>query len=224
VIIAVAGEDRRYLHTFGANALLTAGDIAASAFETAEVIYVGGYLILPGFREDELAPRLAGARARGAKTILDVAAPAGREPSLEAASRLLPHVDYFVPNVDEARALTGESDPRRQAGMLIEQGAATVMIKRGEKGIYVRSRSDAFELDAPAIAVVEPSGAGDGFAAGLAVGILEGWDLATTVRFASVIGASACSALGCAAGIFTRAEADAFVSEHPLPIRAATRH
>jgi sugar/nucleoside kinase (ribokinase family) len=220
VIIAVVGEDRRYLHTFGANAVLGAEDIVPSAFETADVIYIGGYLILPALLEDELAPRLAAARARGTKIILDVAAPAGGEPSLEAASLLLPHADYFVPNVDEAFALTGESDPRRQADKLIEHGARTAMIKLGEKGIYVRSGTESFELAAPPIEVVEPSGAGDAFAAGLAVGILEGWDLRKTVWFASVIGASACSALGCAAGVFNRAQADEFVSEHPPPLRA----
>jgi sugar/nucleoside kinase (ribokinase family) len=220
VIISVAGEDRRYLHTFGANAALAAADIASSAFETADVIYIGGYLILPTLRADELAPRLAAARARGATTILDVAAPADRELSLEAIGPLLPHVDYFVPNLDEAFALTGESDPRRQADRLIEHGALTALIKLGEQGVYVRSGAESFALDAPPIAVVEPSGAGDAFAAGLAVGILEGWDLPAMARFASVIGAFACSALGCAAGIPSRAEADAFLAEHPLPLRS----
>jgi sugar/nucleoside kinase (ribokinase family) len=219
VIIAVIGEDRRYLHTFGANAALAAVDIAPAAFEAADVIYIGGYLILPALRADELAPRLAAARARGAKTILDVAAPAERELSLEAVSRLLPHVDYFVPNFDEAFALTEERDPRRQADKLVAHGALTVIIKLGEKGVYVRHGTESFALDAPPIEVVEPSGAGDAFAAGLAVGILEGWDLSTMVRFASVIGASACSALGCAAGILSRPEADAFVSAHPLASR-----
>lgn len=220
VILTVAGEDRRFLHTFGANALLAARDIASPEFETARVIYIGGYWILPALREEELAPHLEAARARGAKIILDVVAPAGGVPSLEATSHLLPHVDYFVPNVDEAHALTGEDEPRRQADILLELGSPTLMIKRGRRGIYVRSGSESFELDAPPIAVVEPSGAGDAFAAGLAVGILEGWGLEQTVKFASVIGASACTALGCAAGIFTRPEADAFVAEHPLPLRA----
>ena len=219
VIVSVVGEDRRYLHTFGANAALEASDIGASAFETADVIYVGGYLILPALRNEELAPRLAAARARGAKTILDVAVPAGQNLSVDAVSRLLPHVDYFVPNLDEAFALTGEPDPRRQADRLIEHGALTVLIKLGDQGIHVRSAAESFELDAPPIDVVEPSGAGDAFAAGLAVGILEGWDLTTMVRFASVIGASACTALGCAAGILSRREADAFIAEHPLALR-----
>jgi sugar/nucleoside kinase (ribokinase family) len=220
VIVPVVGEDRRYLHTFGANAALAADDILATPFAGAEVIYVGGYLILPSLRADELASRLAEARARGATVILDVVAPSGARPSLAAVSRLLPHVDYFIPNHDEARAITGEDDPGRQAELLADHGARTVMVKLGERGLHVQSEAGSFELDAPPVDVVEPSGAGDAFAAGLAVGILEHWPLERTARFASVLGGSACTALGCAAGVFTRELADAFVRDHPLPARA----
>jgi sugar/nucleoside kinase (ribokinase family) len=211
VILPVAGEDRRFIHTFGANGRLAAGDLDGTAFETAEVIYVGGYLILPALDEDELAARLAAARARGATVILDVVAPAGSRPSLDVVGRLLPHVDYFVPNHDEAAAITGLDDPRAQAQLLAGRGAGTVMVKLGERGLHVLGEQGAFYLDAPPVEVVEPSGAGDAFAAGLALGILEGWPLEETARFASVLGASACTALGCAAGVFTRAEADAFL-------------
>ena len=62
--------------------------------------------------------------------------------------------------------------------------------------------------------VVEPSGAGDAFAAGLIVGILEGWDIERTVRFASVTGASACTALGSWGGVFSRGEAETFLATH----------
>ena len=75
-----------------------------------------------------------------------------------------------------------------------------------------RGAQDAFELPAPQVDVVEPSGAGDAaFAAGLVLGILEGWDLQQKARFASVLGGSACTALGCWAGVFTRNEAEAYL-------------
>lgn len=72
-------------------------------------------------------------------------------------------------------------------------------------------------LEAPAVALpfVDGSGAGDAFAAGFIVGLLEHWPLADALRFASVIGASACTQLGCTNGIFTRAEAEAYVHAHP---------
>jgi sugar/nucleoside kinase (ribokinase family) len=215
VIVPVVGEDRRFIHTFGANATLTAGDIEPVALAAAEVLYVGGYLILPSLREDELAERLRDARARGTAIVLDVAVPAGQKLAADAARTLLPLADYFVPNSDEAFALTGESDPRRQAESFVEHGANTVVIKLGDHGAYVRSGDESFEVVAPPVDVVEPSGAGDAFAAGLMLGILEGWELERSVRFASVIGGSACTALGCWAGVFTRAEAEAFLAAHP---------
>jgi sugar/nucleoside kinase (ribokinase family) len=219
VIVPVIGEDRRFVHTFGANAALTAADLDAAALDAADVIYLGGYLILPGLREEELVPRLLDARASGAIIVLDVAVPSGDDAALPGVATLLPLAHYFVPNVDEARALTGELDPPRQAERLLEQGAQTLLIKLGARGVYVRSREREFELAAPPVSVVEPSGAGDAFAAGLIVGILERWGLERAAQFASVVGASACTALGCCAGVFTRVQAEAFLAEHPLPAR-----
>jgi sugar/nucleoside kinase (ribokinase family) len=219
VILPLVGEDRRFIHTFGANAALTAGDLDVAALEGAKVVYVGGYLVLPSLRQEALAERFRLARASGATILLDVVVPAGVELSLDDLRALLPLTDYFLPNQDEARALTGERDPGRQAARFLEEGARTVVIKKGACGAFVQSAGGSFEMSAPAVDVVEPSGAGDAFAAGLVLGILEGWEIERQVRFASVMGGSACTALGCWAGTFTRAQAEAFVREHPLPAR-----
>jgi sugar/nucleoside kinase (ribokinase family) len=150
--------------------------------------------------------------------VLDVAVPSVHPGlSLAAVSELLPLADYFVPNDDEARALTGEDEPARQARAFLDAGARTVVIKLGARGVHVRTRDGAFEIPAPPVEVVEPSGAGDAFAAGLIVGILEGWTLERSIRFASVAGGSACTALGCWAGVFSRQAADEYVASHDLP-------
>jgi sugar/nucleoside kinase (ribokinase family) len=217
VIVPVRGEDRRYIHTFGANVALSVGDIPPGLLEHAEVIYLGGYLLLPGLREDELLPRLRTARAAGARIVLDVAVPSDHPAPFEALRALLPLADYFVPNEDEAFALTGERAPRDQADVFRSHGAQTVVIKRGERGIHVLTAdADAFDLPAPQVDVVEPSGAGDAFAAGLIVGIQEGWELERSLGFACVVGGSACTALGCTAGVFSRPEAEEFNAAHPL--------
>jgi sugar/nucleoside kinase (ribokinase family) len=67
-------------------------------------------------------------------------------------------------------------------------------------------------VPAPQVDAIDESGAGDAFAAGFIVGLLEGWKLERSVRFASAIGASACTRLGCTDGVFTRAEAEAFLA------------
>ena len=224
VVLPVVDEDRRFIHTFGANAALTAADIPQAALEAAEVIYVGGYLVLPALRQGDLAERFRHARERGTRIVLDVVVPTGEaELSLDAVRELLPLADYFLPNEDEARALTGESEPRLQAERFLEAGARTIVIKRGARGAFVHSGREAFELSAPPVEAVEPSGAGDAFAAGLILGILEGWELERSIMFASAIGGSACTALGCYAGVFSREEAEGFIAEHPSWAREALR-
>jgi len=217
VIIPVSGDDRRFIHTFGANAALTAADLAPALAEAPDVIYVGGFLVLPALSQDELAAQLRVARQAGARVVFDVVAPAGRALSLDDVAGVLPEVDYFVPNDDEAAALTGESDPRRQAESLLELGAGTVIVTMGERGLVAASRDETVELPAPRVDFVEPSGAGDAFAAGLVYGLLQGWDTRRCLEFGSVIGASACTKLGCTAGLLTRAEADAYLESRAWP-------
>jgi len=220
VILPVTGEDRRYIHTFGANAAFSTDDVPDDVLLAADIIYVGGYLMLPALKQAPLVASLKRARARGATIVLDVAVPAGTESPLSALESLLPLADYFVPNADEARAMTGERDPRRQADRLMASGAQRVLIKLGERGTYVRSAGREFEMPAAPVKAVEPSGAGDAFAAGLIVGIRERWDIEHMVRFANVTGASACTALGSWNGVFSRAQTEAFLQQNPLALRA----
>jgi sugar/nucleoside kinase (ribokinase family) len=214
VIVPVSGDDRRYIHTFGANAALCAADIASATDTAPDVLYVGGFLVLPALRQDDLAAELRRARRSGTRVVLDVVAPAGRALSRDDVAGVLPQVDYFVPNDDEAAALTGVRDPRGQIERLLELGAGTVIITLGEHGVVAGSADGVIELPAPRVDVVEPSGAGDAFAAGLVFGLLEGWALRRSLEFACMIGAAACTKLGCTAGLPTRAEADSFLESH----------
>jgi sugar/nucleoside kinase (ribokinase family) len=215
VIVPVRGDDRRYIHTFGANTALAAADLGAALSPPPEILSIGGYLVLPSLRQDELVAQLAAARRAGARTVLDVVAPAGRPLSVSDVAGVLSQVDYFLPNDDEAGALTGESDPRLQAERLLELGAGTVVVTLGERGLLAMNGGETIELPAAAVEVVEPSGAGDAFAAGLICGLLEGLGLRRSLELASVVGASACTRIGCTAGLYTRTQADTHL-EHGL--------
>jgi sugar/nucleoside kinase (ribokinase family) len=218
VILPVAGQDRRYIHSVGANAELRVADVDLEQVAGARVLYVGGYLLFPGFEPAALAGLFQFARERGIQTVLDVAGPRA-EQGLRPLAPVLPFTDVFLPNQDEAGIITGESDAWRQSEILLEHGARTVVITRGGEGVVVRTRQAAFSAAAPTIEFVDGSGAGDAFDAGTIVGLLEGWDLERTVAFASAVGASACRRLGTTAGVFTRAEAVDYVARHALNAR-----
>ncbi len=220
VILPVTGQDRRFIHSVGANAAFRVADVDRDAVARCRVLYVGGYGILPAFDPRELGGLLSFARSKGVRTVLDVAGVAADTgPAMLAP--VLPHVDAFLPNDDEARLLTGETDPVRQARRFVDLGAATAVVTRGGDGLAVATVDGAWTAGAFTVDVVDASGSGDAFDAGFIVGLLEGWDLGRTLAFASAVGGSCCTRLGTTAGVFTRAEAEAFLASHPFTLKEA---
>jgi sugar/nucleoside kinase (ribokinase family) len=215
LIVNVAGEDRRFIHTFGANAEFACDDIPRKVVTRCRVLYMGGYLVMPEIRHDELVALFAEARKEGVKTVLDVVVPGPGE-YLQRLEGLLPHVDVFLPNNLEGELLTGEKDPLAQADRFRALGAKTVVITLGGEGAVLvteklRLRSGVF--NAP---FVDASGGGDAFAAGYIYGLLHNFSPEDSLRVASALGASCVRALGTTTGVFNRAECEAFLSTQQL--------
>src|ERR1700735_2482899 len=212
VILTVRGEDRRYLHSIGANADFTLDDIDYSLLDDVRVLYVGGYLAMPSFAPEQLARLFQEAKRRGLTTVLDVVMPAGASFGIQHVAPALPYTDYFLPNQDEAARLTGHADARVQAeylSVLTPEGA--VVITRGPHGSIAKRRDRLIETLPYQVETVDESGAGDAFTAGLIAGLLQQWELEYTLSFAAAVGASCTRALGCSAGVFTFDEAVAFL-------------
>ena len=183
------------------------------------VLYVGGYLILPGLDPASLADRFAKARERGITTVLDVACP-GPADYLSQLEPVLPVTDVFLPNSDEAcLILGGEADAVRQAEAFRSLGAGRVVITKGEHGAISLSAANRLRLGVYPVEYVDGTGSGDAFDAGYIAGLVSGLDESGCLRLASALGASCVRAVGTTAGIFAdRAEADRFVAEHDLPV------
>jgi sugar/nucleoside kinase (ribokinase family) len=217
LVVNVRGEDRRFIHCVGANAGFVAADLDAVLKASPRVLHIGYFLILPRLDAAELAERFARARRAGTLTLLDVATP-GPGSYLEPLKTVLPHTDIFVPNTDEAELILGEHDPVRQALAFHEMGAARVVITRGEHGVISVSDDLRVKLGTYPISFVDGSGGGDAFNAGYIVGLLEGRSELECLKLASAVGASCVRAVGTTAGVFTRAEAEEFVSTHQLSV------
>jgi sugar/nucleoside kinase (ribokinase family) len=218
LIVNVRGEDRRFIHTFGANRDFRAADIPLHLLDRGKVLYLGGYLVMPGVTQDELVPVFADARLRGIKTVLDIVVPAKGE-YLSQFERLLPHVDVFLPNNFEAERITGEKDPLRQAEVFQKLGAGTTIITMGSEGALLVQKDLRLRAGVYAVPFVDPSGGGDAFDAGYICGLLQGLAPEDCLRLASALGASCVRAIGTTPGVFTRAECEAFLKANTLAIQ-----
>lgn len=217
VILLVEGEDRRYLHVFGANRAFTVGHIPRDWVAGLKLFYLGGLFVMPGIDLDELRGLLEFARAKGVTTVVDVVIPQSWN-EREKLKALLPHIDYFLPNDDEARVITGAADAPGQLRFFHANGARTVIITQGKAGAIAGRDGRYWRCGTYPANVVDPSGSGDAFGAGVITAIRRGKSLPDLLRHGSALGASATRAVGTTDGVFTPAEAEAFIAAHPLPV------
>ncbi len=194
VMINPDGE-RSFVHYIGANACLTQDDIDPVVIDRAAILHVAGALVMPGLDGQPTADLLAYARSRGVITFLDtVWDDTGRWSRLEPC---LPHLDYFVPTLEEAQGVSGQDRPEDVARWLIDHGVGTAALKMAARGCFVMDRSGqtirlpAFQVDA-----VDTTGAGDSFAAGFIAGVYEGWPLERTARLANAVAALCVTGVG----------------------------
>jgi len=115
-----------------------------------------------------------------------------------STARPLDHfpIDYIVPNEIEAHMLTGRMTPEEAGAVLLPETRRGVVISLGEKGAMVVDRDGLREFAAHKVNVVDTTGAGDAFRAGLAVMLAQGKSLDNAVRFANACGAVACTVIG----------------------------
>lgn len=206
VRVDAAGE-RTFLHAVGANARLHAEDVplATARARGARALHVGGYFALPALQRDGGAPTAAllrAARLHGLATSLDCVWDAsGRWSDLGDA--VLAETDVFSPNEQEARALTGESDPERAARALLTRGVReAVVVTSGVHGtLVVPRRGPTSFVPAVASPVVDGTGAGDAFAAGFVAARLRGLPLAACAAVGNAAGALSVRAFGATAGL-----------------------
>jgi len=218
LIINVAGQDRRYIHMLGANAAFRAADISRELVRQAKVFYIGGYL-LSGLDQEGLFPLFREAQAAGVKTVLDVVMP-GPGDHWRQFERLLSATDVFLPNSDEAKAITGLDDPVRQAERFLSAGAKTVVITCGGEGTILMSDRLRLRAGTYPVEFVGGTGAGDAFDAGYIAGLLAVEEPRRCLEWGSALGASCVRSISATESVFTREEALAFMAQHRLPVES----
>jgi len=215
-ILRVEGEDRRFISALGVGASFSGEHVSADLIPNHGVVLVAGYLKLPVWDDDVLVDFFRQARSRNSKVVLNVCIVqnSGVDPS--RCLRLLEHVDVFVPNEDEARILTGETELARQAQVLRRAGARLAVITRGSQGLYADDGKCTVTMDAFQVPVVDPSGCGDCFTAGLLAALRRGWNTVPMLEFGSAVGALGATVLGCTNGVPSFREVQQFLQKNTV--------
>ena len=202
VVVHVDGE-RSFLHSPGTNATFGPEDIDRSLLHQAGFVVMTGAMTLPRLGGETAAEVLAEARNAGAITVMETVYVDQADNWREVLDPCLPHLDYFAPSLPEAVALTGEQDPDTIARVLASRGARHVAIKLAERGAFVRDASGHTETVPafPVEQVVDTTGAGNCFVAGMVAGLHHGWSLPKAARLGNAVAAQCITAPGATTGV-----------------------
>jgi len=127
----------------------------------------------------------------------------GRPQDLERLAPLLAITDWFMPNEDQILVLTGRQEPADAIKDVLALGTAAVAVTCGADGCLVAWPGSGAPVKLPAlpVGVVDTTGCGDGFTAGLLAGLLAGASAEDAAWLGLACGALVATGLGSDAGI-----------------------
>jgi len=252
VVLAVPGIDRIFLHNPGANNAFHAADIDIDVLKESAHFHFGYPTLMKSMYENdgaELTLLFKKVKECGCSTSLDLSAvdpdsDAGKADWEKILSDVMPYVDFFVPSVEElcfmldkerfdswqqraagldiTQILDLENDIRPLARQCMELGTKILLLKCGEKGMYLECASkevlseigDRCALDAEAWAlfsafeksykprvVLSGTGAGDTSIAAFLTAMLRGENPDTCLKMATATGALCVEAYDALSGL-----------------------
>lgn len=180
---------RTVLLNRGRGCKLPSGEVTEQLIAGARAVHLDGRDLV----RDKQVARLA--RKLGVITSLDVGS------LRNDVSSLLPYIDHLVVAEEYALGATGERSLRVAAQNLWQDSMKSLIITQGSKGALGYDGHSYYSQAAFEVDVKDVTGAGDAFHGGYLHGVLKGWPLPQSLRFAAATAALNCSELGGRAGL-----------------------
>jgi sugar/nucleoside kinase (ribokinase family) len=175
VVLSAPGHDRTFLHCAGASDTFSAADVEIARLADGTLFHFGYPPLMQRFYADgglALADLFKRVKSASLATSLDTAhvdvdSPAGQVDWHLYLTRVCPHLDFFLPSLDEiffmldrdrfqtVAASAGKEHLavhggigllRDLANRLLELGVAVIGLKLGDQGIYLRTTNDRARL------------------------------------------------------------------------------
>ncbi len=205
IVILVDGGSRTMLSDRGANVGLVAEDLPDALLDGVGVLLLSGYALFDAGVRAAVTDLARRARAVGAAIAVDPAssgflADVGADAFLGWLDRLGP-VDLLLPNRSEAQLLAAATGvpgtaPVESQAAALRAHAAVVAVKLGSDGALLATAEGTASVPAAPAEVLDPTGAGDAFAAGLLAARAAGADPLAAARAGCALAARAVALTG----------------------------
>jgi len=182
--------------------------LETEAFKQAKLVCLASMFVSPLLGIPEMEQLFARVKAAGKILCADTTKRKNGETVVDAACALR-HLDYFFPNLDEAKLLTGFHNPDAIADAFLAVGVKNVALKLGGGGCLLKNARERHVVPVyPVAECVDTTGAGDNFAAAFIAAVLEGRSFRECGAFANAAASVCVESLGSTTAKLDRAEVD----------------
>jgi len=204
-----------------ADSMLSIEDIDFDYISDASILHVSGFALSQNPSRKAVLSAVNHAKKVGVKVSFD---PTLRVDVWDSErtikrlySRMLKLSDIATFSREEAAFIFGADNPEKAAKTALKYGVKVVGIKLGKDGALLETKGEQ-TLHVPAFKVkaVDTTGAGDGWNAGLLVGLLKGWDPKTCITVANAVGALVVTKRGAITALPYKSELNDFLKEHDV--------
>ena len=197
-LINVTPDGQRTMATFlGAAALVSASDVDPETIRASQIVYLEGYLFDTPSGRETFARAAQIASAAGRKTAITLSdtfvVDRWRDDLLAFINR---HIDLVFANEGELMALF-QTDDVHKAVNYLKGHAEQAFVTRGPQGSLCVGADHVHAVDAvPGVQVVDTTGAGDQYAAGVLYGLTHGLPIETCARLGHLAAAEVIAHFG----------------------------
>ena len=164
-----------------------------------KVFHLGGTGLLKKLDGPVSVELLKEAKENGCITTWDLIG--ATESTIDIVKPLLPHIDYFMPSIEEASIMCGLDDPKDIAKYYLDNGVTNCVLTMGGEGSLFVNKDETIKTPAFDINVVDTTGCGDAFDAGMITSLINNFDLEKSLKFATTTSGLVATGLGSDAGI-----------------------
>ena len=185
IIIDETSGERTIIWQRDERLLIAADEVDRAAVTSGRVLHLDGHNVEASIA----AARVA--RAAGIPTVLDV------DNIYEGVEALLPLIDFLISSSTFPGKITHESDLRGALRKLSEMtGSPFVAATLGASGVLAYFQGQYIHSPAFPVDCRDTTGAGDAFHGGFIYGLLAGFSVEKTLRFANAVAALKCRSVG----------------------------
>jgi ribokinase len=207
-VITIANADNTIVVIPGANALVSAADVAAPVLAKGDVAVSQFEIPLPS-----ISAFFSRARAAGTTTILNPA------PAIEAERDLLDLADILILNESElgllAKTELRDSDAAAvfiEAARSLQTKDTTICVTLGKRGVLALVDGKPLIIPGHAVKAVDTTGAGDCFVGAVAAQLAAGTSIREALHYANSAASICVQRMGAAPSMPTAAEVEAVLS------------